>query len=576
VSDRSSLEEINIRGIGVIEEASLQLSSGLTVFTGETGAGKTMILTALSLVLGEKVDASLVRQGKDRLTASATFRVNSEIERRAIERGAAIEDRTLILTRTLGNDGRSKATAGGVNVPSGVLSDLGESLVEIHGQAASMSLSKVSKQRELIDNFGGPEIDSALENYKRSLNNFLELKKKILSLRKSASGREKELAALEEFSQSFLKVKPQNQEFASLSSEISRLSSVEALRFAMNQTAEILDGEDSGILTSLSTAKRALESVADKDPLIGSILDNVAESYFLLAEVTTNAHRYLSDLDADPERLELAQVRRAELTTFVKRFAESIEPDDQIEELIKRFDQVALKIEDLTGGDERISVLEKELEGALQELKSSARGLSVLRAKYAERLSDLVSQEIHSLSMPHTQFICSIQSPDYSAALTEATFTIHGCDEIAMNIRTHAQGPLVSVAKGASGGELSRIMLALEVVIARSAPVGTYIFDEIDAGVGGKAAIEVGRRLHSLSRHAQVIVVTHLPQVAAWADSHFVLTKNQDGFVNQSSVTKVTGEDRVEEIARMLAGHESSKSAREHAAELLEMNEERK
>lgn len=573
MSDRSILEEINIRAIGVIEEASLQLESGFTVFSGETGAGKTMVLTALALVLGGKVDASLVRQGKDRLTASATFRVPQAISELALEKGASVDDGTLILTRTLGIDGRSKAIAGGVNVPASALSELGELLVEIHGQSSSANLSKSSKQRDLLDRYSGQEFDQTFAEYQSAFENYLELKKKILSLRKSASGRESEVAALQEFSSAYSKVKPQPHEMSDLLQEISRLSSVEALRFGVNESFELLDGENGSILNSLASAKRSLENVAAKDQLIGGILERVSESYYLLTEASLNASRYLSDLDMDPERLEAAQVRRSEITSLLKRYATAEDPDLQIEELSRRFGEVEEKIADLSGGEDRLKALSQELEQLFIVLKSKAKALSEVRRKNATKLAALVTEEIHSLSMPHTKFICEVVSPDYSNSLEEKSFNIHGCDDISMSIQTHANGPIVPISKGASGGELSRIMLALEVVLAQSSPVGTYIFDEVDAGVGGKAAIEVGRRLHLLSRHSQVIVVTHLPQVAAWADLHFVLTKNESGTVNQSSVTQVTGEERIAEIARMLAGHETSKSAREHAAELLEMRE---
>ncbi len=573
MSDRSFLEEINIRAIGVIEEASLHIESGFTVFSGETGAGKTMVLTALALVLGGKVDAALVRQGKERLTASATFRVPEGIKQMALERGASVDEGVLILTRTLGIDGRSRAIAGGVNVPVNALSELGELLVEIHGQSASASLGKSSKQRELLDRFSGEEFDRTFQEYGRSLENYQKMKKKIDSLRKSASGRESEVVELREFASAYSKVKPLPHEVSNLLLEISRLSSVEALRFAVNETTELLDGENASILNFLAAAKRSLEVVVEKDPLIGEILGSISESYYLLTEAALDSHRYLSDLDMDPERLEAAQARRSEISALLRRYATTEDPDLQIEKLTQRFGEVAEKIADLSGGEARFTALEQDLEKLLVDLKSKAKSLSDLRHTDAKRLSTLVTHEIHSLSMPHTKFICEVDAPDYLGSMDEKNFSSHGCDEITMNIQTHVNGSIVPLAKGASGGELSRIMLALEVVLAQSSPVGTYIFDEVDAGVGGKAAIEVGRRLHALSRHSQVIVVTHLPQVAAWADSHFVLTKNESGAVNQSSVTQVTGEARIAEIARMLAGHETSKSAREHAAELLGMRE---
>ena len=571
MSDRSQLEEINIRALGVIEEATVELGGGLTIFSGETGAGKTMVLTALSLVLGRKVDATLVRQGKERLVASATFRVSKEIENLAVERGAAVEEHELILTRTLSADGRSKASAGGVSVPSSVLSELGESLVEIHGQAASMSLNKNARQRELLDSFAGIDFQEAHQQYREALQAYQELKKKIVSLRQSASGREKEVAALREFAAAFAKARPQEKEASSLIQEIARLSSVESLRIGVGESAGILDDEENGVIHKLAAVRKSLESVVEKDPFIATILDSVSESYYLLAEATQSVHRYLADLDMDPDRLEAAHLRKSELAAFLKKYGEVGDHDEQIEELKKRFGEVEEKIADLTGGEERILEMEKELAEFFRDLTRTSEIISRIRSNFALQLSESVTHEIHSLSMPHTQFICGILSPDYSKPLQESAMGAHGCDEIAMSLQMQSGGPLVPIAKGASGGELSRIMLALEVVLAESDPVGTYIFDEVDAGVGGKAAIEVGRRLYELSRHSQVIAVTHLPQVAAWADSHFVLHKNQDGAVDQSSVTKVTGEARIEEIARMLAGHESSKSARAHAAELLAM-----
>ncbi len=571
MSERSELEEISIRGLGVIEETTLEFGPGFTVLTGETGAGKTMVLTALALVLGGKADSSLVRKGRDRLVATATFKIPPKIEEMAVEKGATVDEGELILTRTLNSEGKSRASAGGVAVPASVLSDLGESLIEIHGQAANMSITKVAKQREILDRFAGVECAEALDNYMLVLNEYNNLKAKIAALKKNAASREKEIAALEEFSTAFRKIKPQIGETSALVSEITRLSSVESLRTSVSEAVSLLLSEDSGVVDALANAKRSLESVSDKDPLIAEILATLTDSFFQLSEAAQSAHVYLEDLEADPARLDSAQSRRAELNSFLKRFATGEEPDEQILELITRNDLVAESIADLTGGEDRLTQMEEELESVLKKLISRAQVLSKVRHESASHLSASVSEEIHMLSMPHTQFFCTVVSPDYSKNLNPSIFTATGADEVSMLLQAHKDGPHVQVAKGASGGELSRVMLALEVVLAKSEPVGTYIFDEVDAGVGGKAAIEVGRRLRELSKFAQVVVVTHLPQVAAWADSHFVVRKNDDGAVSQSDVVKVTGELRVEEIARMLAGLEDSQSAREHAAELLAM-----
>ncbi len=571
MSERSELEEISIRGLGVIEEANLELGPGFTVLTGETGAGKTMVLTALSLVLGGKADSSLVRKGRDRLVATATFKIQPMIEEIAVEKGAVAEGGELILTRSLNSEGKSRASAGGVSVPASVLTALGEVLIEIHGQGASMSITKVAKQREILDRYAGSQLKDVLSHYRVALENYNSLKAKIASLKSNAAGREREIAALQEFSNSFMKMKPQPGEASALLAEISRLSSVESLRKSVGDSVSLLLSEETGVVDALSTAKRNLESVADKDPLISEILAAVTDSFFQLSEAAQSAHTYLEDLEADPQRLDMAQARRADLSAFLKRYSSVEEADDQITELIKRHDLVAESIADLTGGEDRVAQMEEELKQLFTQLVSRSQILSEVRHDFAHQLSASVTQEIHMLSMPHTQFICTVSSPDYSQRLSSNIFSTTGADDVSMLLQAHKDGPLVQVAKGASGGELSRIMLALEVVLAESEPVGTYIFDEVDAGVGGKAAVEVGRRLRKLSQFAQVIVVSHLPQVAAWADSHFVVKKNDDGAVSQSDVVKVTGDLRIEEIARMLAGQEESQSAREHAAELLAM-----
>lgn len=572
MSERSYLEEITIRGLGVIEEASLEFGPGFTVLTGETGAGKTMILTALSLVLGGKSDSALVRQGRERLVASGSFRVPPTIAGVAIDKGAEVDEGLLILTRSVSTEGKSKSNAGGVAVPAGVLAELSDYLIEIHAQASSMSITKANKQRDILDRFAGAQLASALEGYRETFDSYHQLRSRILLLRSNVAGREKEITNLREFSAAFNKVKPQAGELSALAQEISRLGSVEELRRSVAAASELLSSEETGALDALSLARKSLEAVQDKDPLIAQMAENVTESFFLLADAASAAHSYLEDLAADPARLEIAQSRRADISALLKRFATvQQEPEEQIAELITRNASVEGSIADLTGGEDRLTQMEAELKSLLAELSIKSAELSETRSAAAKKLSASVSQEIHSLSMPHTQFLCEVTSPDYSAPLPASTFTASGADEIAMLLQARQNGPLVPVAKGASGGELSRVMLALEVVLAQSQPVGTYVFDEVDAGVGGKAAIEVGRRLFELSKVAQVIVVTHLAQVAAWADSHFAVRKSEDGSVSQSDVAEITGGARIEEIARMLAGHEDSRSAQEHAAELLAM-----
>jgi DNA repair protein RecN (Recombination protein N) len=346
---------------------------------------------------------------------------------------------------------------------------------------------------------------------------------------------------------------------------------VEELRIATTQALNALENDEAGVLNALGQAKKSLDSVKDKDSKLEKFSDDFNDSFFILADLLPNLTSYLQTLEADPERLDFLHERKASLASFVKKWSSDVDGDKGLDQLIARNNTVSSQLEDLSGGDERIQALEKELVTIKRDLLLAAADLTQNRRAAAMDLSQKVSHEMHSLSMPQTNLVIEIDSPDYEGSLKESDFSLNGCDTVTMYLQTHENAPLVSLAKGASGGEMSRVMLALEVVIAASNPVGTYIFDEVDAGVGGAAAIEVGRRLHTLSKNAQVIVVTHLPQVAAWGDQHYVVEKSIDGTVISSGVTCVQGEARVSEIARMLAGLQESSSAKEHASELLNM-----
>ena len=564
MSDRTFLEEITIRSIGVIDQSNLELSQGLTVLSGETGAGKTMILTALNLILGGKADSALVRKGSERLVASGKFSIPKAQEH--LFEDALIEDGELILTRTVAADGKSKASTNGVNTTASVLSTIGEHLVEVHGQAANQNITKSSRQRELVDRYGAIN----MSDYAQALSEYHEMKDRIATLKKSIAQKDKELAELREFAHAYKKLNPHEDEFSEIEGEIARLSSVEEFRLATAQAVAAIDDEESGSLTSLGAARRALDNSRMKDPQLEAIYQQISESFFVLDDALSALNSYISKLEADPARLDYLQARKAEINTVIKKFGGAGTQEQELTELAIRFKSSADAIADLEGGDQRLQELESELSGIKKKLLKEAKLLSAQRLTAAAKLSQQVTLEIQQLSMPHASFVAQVNSADYEAP-KESDFTATGCDEVAMFIQGHKDAPLVSLAKGASGGEMSRVMLALEVVIATTHPIGTYVFDEVDAGVGGKAAIEVGKRLHQLAQHAQVIVVTHLPQVAAWADSHFVVTKNNDGSVSQSDVAQVDGEERIEEIARMLAGLENSASAREHATELLSL-----
>ena len=569
VSERSYLEEISIRNLGIIDSSSLELSKGLNVLTGETGAGKTMILTALSLLLGSKSDSALVRHGSERLVASATFSIPQSLEATIEERGGFIEDGSLVLSRTVNSDGKSKAAASGTTVTATALSEMTEPLIAIHGQSANTQIVKSTKQRELLDLFAGAPLASKLSAYLEIYNQYNLVKAKLKSLLSHSSERDSQIASLEALTQQWSTLKPVRDEFAAIEDEIRKLASVEDLRVAASGALQGLGDEDAGALTVLGTVRKFLETAKGKDSALDEISASIAESFFLVDDAHGSLASYLASLEADPKRLDFLNERKASIVAFVKKWGGSGSVDEEMALIAIRVKNAKETIADLSGGQERITAMEKELLEIKGELLVAAKAVSAQRVKAAQTLSTLVTQEISALSMPHTVFHADVLTVDFSGSLKESDFTPTGCDEISMSIQGHRDAPKVGLGKGASGGEMSRIMLALEVVIAASAPVGTYIFDEVDAGVGGKAAIEVGRRLHALSQHAQVIVVTHLPQVAAWADRHFVVAKDSDGQIVASGVVELDDQGRVGEIARMLAGLDESLSAQEHASELL-------
>ena len=559
---RPTLNEISISGIGVIDKSNLQIGPGLTVITGETGAGKTMVLTALNLVLGGKADAALVRHGQERAIANATFNIPQEFAERFESKGIISESGELILTRTVNKDGKSKAVASGAAVSANALQEISEELVMVHGQAASQTLTKPAKHLELLDAYA----EISFEKFRETLNEANELTKRIKAMKSAGKEREKQLEALKEFAAAYKKIKPQNGELQEVNDEINRLNSIEGLTSTAGAASSALEDDESGVLTGLSNARKSLEKAVTLDPTLDQLSEKLNDAFFELQDVAANLASYLSDLAADPSRLEYLQQRKSELNTFIKRHSKSTATDSNIAltELIDAGANIDNEIADLTGGDDRIAELEAELAKLKEHAVSQAEEISKVRKAAANKLSAAASTEIHALSMPNTNLIVEVKS-----GVNFDQLTSNGFDEVNFFLQTHKDAPLVSIAKGASGGELSRVALAIEVVIAMNEEIGTYIFDEVDAGVGGKAAIEVGRRLKALSKVAQVVVVTHLPQVAAWGDTHFVVSKDESGSVSLSQIRKIEDDERIEEIARMLAGHEDSISARKHAEELI-------
>ena len=560
----NQLEEISIRSLGVIDSSNIEFKSGLTVLTGETGAGKTMVLTALGLVLGEKSDSDLVRVGAERATVTGKFKVTSEIASLIEDNGGALEDNSAVITRTVSAQGKSRVLIGGALTSTNFVSDLSDKLVEVHQQLSTQKLSKPNTVRTLVDSYGKIETDK----YEEAFNQYRQMRLRIKDLKNQMARKDLEIAELNEFSKAFSSVKPKIGELETIENSISKLGSVEEINQALTSALNNLDNEDISAINLLQQTRKELDQVRGKDEELEQLIDSFSEKLLDFQDLTSQITSYLSSLEADPKQFAALQERKSAINSLLKKFGKGSDRESAFNQLISDGENAAEKLKDLSGGEDRLIEMESEAKQLYKVMASTASELSKARIKSAEKLSELVTSEVRALSMPNAYLQMQVISKDPS---DEASFLDYGLDEIEILFCSHQGGKALALNKVASGGELSRIMLALEVVIADSQNIGTYIFDEVDAGVGGKAAIEIGRRLASLSKKAQVIVITHLPQVAVWADQHLVVKKNEGGSVTQSDVLEVSANERKVEIARMLSGQESSETAQQHAAELLQV-----
>ncbi len=559
---KSSLEEISIRSLGVIESSNIEFKPGLTVLTGETGAGKTMVLTALGLVLGSKSDSDLVRQGQERAIVTGKFAVPKDLATQIIDAGGEIEEESVIISRTVSTAGKSRVLVGGVVSSAAAVSSFASSLVEIHAQSSSSKLTKPGVARELLDRFAGIDLTA----YQQTFDQYQQILRRINDLKEQLSQADRQIAELSKLADEFAKLNPKSGELVEIEDEIAKLGSVEVLNQAVSAALNLFENEDHSAVNMLQQIRKNLDQVNSKDKQLDAITERYTESLLNLQDISSDLTSYLSQLEADPNRFEKLQDRKASLNSLLKRYGKGSDKEAAFEQLLIDGKSAKERIADLSGGDQRVAELQKEADSLFKQLQEQGLALSKLRKENGEKLSSQVTDEVRSLSMPNASFVIEQTIGDVK---NSKSFTSNGIDEISILFSAHSGGTALALNKVASGGELSRVMLALEVVIAEAEPIGTYIFDEVDAGVGGKAAVEVGRRLSKLSKSAQVIVITHLAQVAAWADNHLVVKKSENGLVTQSDVIEVSANERKIEIARMLSGQEDSQTAQEHAGELL-------
>ena len=564
---------MRIRGLGVIEDAALELSSGLTVVTGETGAGKTMVVQGLALLFGGRADAGRVRPGAGRAVVEGRLVLPAEHPAvdRALDAGGALDDGAVLLSRSVGADGRSRAHLGGRSVPVAVLAELADTVIAVHGQSDQQRLLQPARQRAALDRYAGPPVLDRRAAFGVGWARWRDVRATLADLRSAAADRLREVELLRHGLAEIDAVTPEPGEGAALAAEIERLANADDLRTAATTAQVALTGDEQGgdvdALQLLTAARRTLEGVAHHDPSLGELAVRVAEAAYLAADVAADLASYAAGVDADPRRLATAQDRLAALTTLVRRHG-----TDDADGVLGWARSAADRLLDLDGADDRIAALAAEDDRLEAELGALAAQLSAERATAAVRFAAGVTAELTVLAMPHAVVTAAVTQREAPGGLPVGDRQLaagpDGVDDVELLLVPHPGAPARPLHRGASGGELSRVMLAVEVVFAGSDPVPLMVFDEVDAGVGGKAAVEVGRRLAQLARHHQVVVVTHLPQVAAFADRHLLVVKSDDGSITSSGVVTLDDEARVVELSRMLAGLDSG-LARGHAEELL-------
>jgi DNA repair protein RecN (Recombination protein N) len=559
------IEEIRIGSLGVISEAVLPLGPGFTAITGETGAGKTMVVTALGLLRGERADAAVVRSGQENAWVEGRWLVGDAEAASVLgivtEAGGSLEDNELLLGRSVSREGRSRAVVGGRSTPIATLGDLGGLLVAVHGQSDQVRLRSSSAQRQALDRFAGSRLAEIASEYAHAYRRWRDNQAELELLTSAREAREREAADLRAALSEIEAVAPQPGEDVALAELSQRLTNTEELRAATSIARDALSGEsDEGpdALARVELARRQLERLSSVDARLDEIGTLLGEVGALLSDAVSQLSRHLADLDGDSEyNLDQLHERRAEISSLVRKYGPTLD------DVLDLMSTGATRLAELDGDDERIAELQEEVAADEELVRRGASAIHDIRVAAGKQLAQAVTTELAALAMPTAQLHVEVtEVPE---------LTVHGGDSVEILLRPHPGAEPRPIAKGASGGELSRIMLALEVVISGEDRVPTYVFDEIDAGVGGAAAIEIGRRLARLAEQAQVIVVTHLAQVAAFATNHLSVVKDTSGEVTASSVLRLEGEARVAEMARLLSGLPDSESGLAHARELIQL-----
>ena len=571
------ITELRIENLGIIRAAELQFEPGMIAFTGETGAGKTMLTSALGLILGDRADYGLV--GSDSAHVEARLQIDhpQAVEELLAESGVELESGELLLARSLTKAGRSRAFAGGRSVPAATLSALATQLTSRHSQSDQIGLRKPARQRAALDHFGGEAIAAPLQAYRQAYDNFTRLSQEVREWQQRQQDLSLQAGVLQRDLAEISSIDPRPNELSELAEELTRLSHAETLRETTQAARAALVGSGDTDRTPsaeglVTNGLGQLQSAARLDPALTESAKLVLQAQALLAEAGTELSSYVAELNADPDRLNELQHRKSVLTALAAKHGGTLAA------ALEWAQAAQTQLAGLDPEGEELKSMRVRLVELGQVLAREAESLSAARSEAAQQLTDQVTHELRQLSMPDAELLVSVGQRDDPNGLTTSegrtvAFGANGSDVVAFRLRPHPGVAFADLGHGASGGELSRVMLAFEVVLAQSAPPGIFVFDEIDSGVGGQAAVEIGRRLARLARHSQVLVVTHLPQVASFANQQVVVSKDSQGQVTTTSIVTTTGADRVRELSRMLSGLPDSQTGLEHAGELLDLAE---
>lgn len=572
-NSKRMIREIVISNLGVIESTKIELGSGFNVLTGETGAGKTMILTGLGLLAGDKADSNFIRSGAEKLSVSAIVQLDgaptANLAQLIAEHEPEMDSGELVLARSITRDGKNRTQVGGLVATAGLLTKFANEFYAVHGQGSNQKLLSNTYQRRLVDS-SDEKLSLKCDELRNGVLQLKDQIKEIAALKKSLLDRDATRVKLSTFQTEFKRISLKAGELEDLEARIQRLDSVEEWQVALSGALSAMDDEETGALTSISRAIRSLIPIGESVESMRELSERFTEAKNELSDLRNQIGLLLGELEGEPGELDQLRERKASILAFVKKHASYLAPDleqqAQIEALLEYGTSVENLLKNLDGGDERLDQMQSEIEKCFTHLRALAKEVSTMRQTIAKRVESAVAKELQVLGLAGSRFSIEFS---FLAVEKPEDLPLEGIDEIEFKFAAHQSVTPHSLSKGISGGELSRLMLAIELALVSDRDISTIVFDEVDSGIGGETANIVGQRLAKLAENRQIIVVTHLPQVAVWAQQHFVITKDADDDYVQSSVEVVTGDARVREIARMLSGELEDEAANLHAGALL-------